>query len=193
MSFEVIVFAMRLTSFLVERVSAMTICVPSFRTTRSKGVIKSANGKLSKSISIHYLFSSSRHSRDAFDNHECNVSIRSNTGTGPFYVVLRQASLVISQVHPSQKPRNSLDCTSNQLSEVPRHNPQSQILSTSARRCKRHDGTSFGDIPATGANTGNGTTEDEILQSWIFVSCVLWKAVCCRRELTHWFPNLLLQ
>lgn len=180
MSFEVIVFAMRLTSFFVERVSAMTICVPSFRTTRSKGIIKSANGKLSKSISIHCLFSCSGRSRDALDNHECNVSIRSDTGTGPFYVVLRQASLVISQVHPSQKPKNSLDRASNQLSEVPRHDPQSQVLTTGSRRCKCHNGTSFSDIPTTGANTGNGTTEDEILQSWIFVSCILWKAVCCR-------------
>lgn len=46
MSFEVIVFAMRFNSCLVERVSAMTIFVPSDRTTRSKGVINSANGRL---------------------------------------------------------------------------------------------------------------------------------------------------
>lgn len=37
---------MRLISFLVERVSEVTICVPSFRMTRSKGVIKKANGRL---------------------------------------------------------------------------------------------------------------------------------------------------
>lgn len=51
MSLEVTVFAMRLTSNLVERVSEVTIFVPSDRTTRSKGVIKKANGRLVGRIS----------------------------------------------------------------------------------------------------------------------------------------------
>lgn len=52
MSFEVTVFAMRLISILVERVSDVTICVPSSRTTCSKGVIKSANGRLDNGVSM---------------------------------------------------------------------------------------------------------------------------------------------
>ena len=46
MSFEVMVFAMRLISILVESVSAVTIRVPSLRITRSNGAINNANGKL---------------------------------------------------------------------------------------------------------------------------------------------------
>jgi hypothetical protein len=46
------VFAMRLISILVERVSDVTIFVPSDRTTFSNGVINKANGKLLDRISI---------------------------------------------------------------------------------------------------------------------------------------------
>lgn len=56
MSFDVMVFAMRFTSILVDRVSEVTIRVPSDRTTRSKGVINNANGRLSNIISISQLF-----------------------------------------------------------------------------------------------------------------------------------------
>lgn len=66
----------------------MTICVPSSRTTRSKGVIISANGKLDGRISMDCLLGPSGYSRDALDDHKGNVSIRSDTGTGPLYVVL---------------------------------------------------------------------------------------------------------
>lgn len=53
-SFEVMVLAMRLISILVERVSEVTIFVPSDRTTRSKGVINNANGSLFNIISSRY-------------------------------------------------------------------------------------------------------------------------------------------
>lgn len=43
---DVTVFAIRLNSCFVESVSAVTIFVPSERTTRSKGMIKRAKGKL---------------------------------------------------------------------------------------------------------------------------------------------------
>lgn len=45
------VFAMRFTSSLVERVSVVTILVPSDRMTCSKGVIMKANGRLHDQVS----------------------------------------------------------------------------------------------------------------------------------------------
>jgi hypothetical protein len=52
------VFQMRFISILVESVSEMRILVPSDRTTFSKGVIKSANGKLNSQLAqmlIHQI------------------------------------------------------------------------------------------------------------------------------------------
>lgn len=52
MSREVMVFAMRLISCLVPRVSATTIFVPSDLMTRSKGVIMKAKGKLLQTLAM---------------------------------------------------------------------------------------------------------------------------------------------
>ena len=88
-SLEVIVFAMRLISILVDRGSAVTICVPSSRTTCSKGVIKRANGRLNGGISEKYSVTVWIHSRNALDDHKGNVSIWTNSTIGTFLVVLR--------------------------------------------------------------------------------------------------------
>lgn len=91
------VFAMRLISIFVERVSEVTIFVPSDRTTRSKGVINNANGSLLNIISLRYsmfqpwkLFS--KHSRKTFNDQKGNISIGSNSTTDTFFIVLRQAA-----------------------------------------------------------------------------------------------------
>lgn len=59
------VFAMRFTSSLVERVSVVTILVPSDRMTCSKGVIMKANGRLHDHLSdvSKIIICSSTHAR----------------------------------------------------------------------------------------------------------------------------------
>jgi hypothetical protein len=82
------VFAMRLSSSLVERVSEVTIWVPSDRTTRSKGVINNANGRLQNGISMCCSLAPWIYSRDALNDHKSNESLGSNSTVGSFLVIL---------------------------------------------------------------------------------------------------------
>lgn len=86
MSFEVTVFAMRLNSCFVERVSAVTILVPSDRTTRSKGIIRSAKGNLDK-ISFEVIPDYSVYPRKALNDNESYISIGRNSAFSAFFVV----------------------------------------------------------------------------------------------------------
>jgi hypothetical protein len=73
------------------------------------------------------------YSRDTLNDHEGNVGIGGNPAIDSFLMVLRQAAQNNVSLFPSHSTgQASLDCTSNQLSKISRHNPQSQILSTSA-------------------------------------------------------------
>ena len=84
------VFPMRLISILVERVSEVTIFVPSDRTTFSNGVINNANGRLLNIIRISdQLWPFLNYSRKALNDHEGNKGIRSNSTTDTFFMVLR--------------------------------------------------------------------------------------------------------
>ena len=58
---------------------------------------------------------------------------------------------------------NSLDGTTNQLAEISRHNPKSQVFATGLGRSKTHDGSSLSDVPTTNTDAAECTTENEIL------------------------------
>lgn len=62
-----------------------------------------------------------------------------------------------------QLSRYSLDRTTNKLSEISRHNPQSEILATGTGGRKGHDCTGFSNVPTAGANTVDSAAKNEIL------------------------------
>jgi hypothetical protein len=84
---------MRLISILVERVSEVTIFVPSDRTTFSNGLINKANGKLSSmiSISVPACFQL-KHSRQTLDDHKGNKGIGCDSTNDAFFMVFRQTA-----------------------------------------------------------------------------------------------------
>lgn len=98
-SLDVTVFAIRLNSCFVDSVSAVTILVPSDRTTRSKGMIRSANGRLRSKIRTSTCHNIWEHPRETLDDHKCNISIRRNSSVGTFLVILRKAVRKYLLVH----------------------------------------------------------------------------------------------
>lgn len=83
---------MRFSSILVERVSEVTIFVPSDRTTRSKGMINSANGRLYNHVShldtrcfgFYFL----QYLRETLNDHKGQISVGCDTTTNAFLIVL---------------------------------------------------------------------------------------------------------
>lgn len=90
-SLDVTVFAIRLNSCFVDRVSAVTILVPSDRTTRSKGMIKSANGRLISKVRARIGSEIRDYSRETLNNDKGNISIGGNSSVSTFFVILRKA------------------------------------------------------------------------------------------------------
>lgn len=86
---------MRFISILVERVSEVTIFVPSDRTTRSKGIINNANGRLENRVSnLNYhsamVSLSLGYSRKTLNDHESKVGVGSHSAAYTFLVILGQ-------------------------------------------------------------------------------------------------------
>lgn len=150
-SFEVIVVRIRLNSSFVDSSSVTRMRVPSDRTTRSRGAIRKANGNLRHSQYIGWAVEQIARRcqwkinvRQTLDSHKGNVRVRRDAATSTLCVVLCQAGEQNADLVTRSKEEMRhgerpvlLDGTANQLSQVSRHNPERQVLSTSPRGRKR--------------------------------------------------------
>lgn len=95
----------------------------------------------------------------AFDNQKGDIGIWCYASDDTLFVVLRQTVGQVSAIAVwVSHSENSLDSTTNQLSQVPSNDPNRQVFATRSGWRKRHDSARLGDIPSTGTDTSEEAT-----------------------------------